>query len=382
MKHIIFLIIIMINLSCGGNNERSASGLVVHPIEENIPHYENDHISVDKNQLVSGVNNYPGIIKKLHSYLHDPNNSDLFEIPLPVSGVRTVEVKSISEDILLILDKRSDQLIQYNRSTNDTLLIASRGRGPGDIAYAKDMNRYNNDIYISMEDMRVSKFSCQNTPCNYDKTVPLEFSPISFAYNNENYIIFGQTPYLGEEDYTIDENSIRIVDDNGGVLTSFGENYRTKDWIVLFTIRDGHIRYSMKNDYYIHSIELLPYIYIYDQKYEINSIFYLSEFIQGEVVFNPVFNGASPPSVDFSYIHDLTIVEDNYLIITTTTRYDEIVSDNDNECIFEQDYYVIDLSNQSHGYLGSSCSKFPQNILITDEWVFLNSNGKIYLVNT
>ncbi len=378
---VLFIIAIAVLSSCNDQDEKADDGfLTVHPIEKNIPHHDSNHISIDADELDISDISLSDILIDLYKYLQNPAKFEQSSLEITVSGAQDVDISYLDSTTAVILDKRSDRFLLYELAANKTTSLAQTGRGPGDIAYTQEMVVYDSTIYIAMEDMRVSKFICQHDSCDYVNTIPIDYSAVSIAkIDNYTYAVLGQTVRQGNSDPKVDRKAVRIIDTNGNVIKSFGNFYETDDWIVLFSMRGGFIRYSEKQSKFILAYKHLPLLYIFDEALDITQTYKLEKYLQGEVLYNPALNAASPPRNDRTTIDKVELIDDNYLLIITTTTFEnDEENESDTSYKFQQDYYAINLENNISYYFGEQKSDLKAVIYPTQKKLILNKGGMLY----
>lgn len=379
---VLFIIAIAVLSSCNNQDEKADDGFfTVHPIEKNIPHYNSNHISIDTNELDISDISLPDILVDIYKYLQNPAKFERSSLEVTVSGVRDVDISYLDSTTAVILDKRSDRFLLYDLAANKTTSLAQAGRGPGDIAYTQEMVVYDSTIYIAMEDMRVSKFICQHDSCDYVNTIPLDFSAVSIAKIDSNtYAVLGQTVRQGNSDPKVDHKAVRIIDTSGNVIKSFGNFYETDDWIVLFSMRGGFIRYIEKQGKFILAYKHLPLLYIFDEALNITQTYKFEKYLQGEILYNPGLNSASPPRNDRTTINRIESIDENYLLIITTTTFENNDGENESSTSyqFQQDYYALNLKNSTSYYLGEHKSTLNSVIYLMQRNLIFNKGGMLY----
>jgi len=189
------------------------------------------------------------------------------EIDILLSKKYYIDVETINENVIILLDKTRNRLIQYNLETNKSYLLAPQGRGEGDLLFTKDMRIFNNKIFVAMQEYRISIFDCEFTPCQYVKTILTKHNNYSVS-PNESYIStiglypFGRSHHPNPD--LDDVPNIHIINFNGHYIKSFGSVYRHKKPIVREQMNSRDQIFSLSNGLIYVIFNYFPYIYKYD----------------------------------------------------------------------------------------------------------------------
>ena len=357
---IFFVISLMTVFSCKSEGGDYAGNSVIHPIKENIPHYDQEHISIDTVRTFKNMQEKPERLELFHQYLR---NSDRIiteklniEVGSPYPGFNVV---SIDDGRLMVLDITNDRLLEYDLNDHNFLMLAERGRGPGDIMYSEEMVKHMNSIYIASGNMRISRFDCKTTPCEFDEVIPLKFSPSSIALAGDTLAVLGSVDVRAasgnkHEDGLKDLKAIHLLNGTGDNMSVFGETYNTDGhWMLLRPfVFDGMIRYSPAEDLFILSFMMFPYLYIYDARDQsLKTTYEISDFLLGKQRYWPDIGRLEVPMENYSIIRSTKIIENNLLWLEIETRKKRRIPNSHWDLLFT--YYVVDLKNREAYYMGN-----------------------------
>jgi hypothetical protein len=348
--------------NCQKEGDDVSTTEIMHPIEENIPHHNRNHLTVEKTGQPGNLQSMPDIISDFHRYLNDPEQVQLVGLDLLIgSGVLGLHVVSIDANRLVILDADRDHLFEYDLSTQDKITLAESGRGPEDIQFARDMIKQDNRIFIVREDMYISVYDCNSFPCEFEETISMDFRPISLTVADNRFAVLGFPGDNRPQNQSGDEPSgsfqpVRLLDSAGQYETSFGEIYDTEGHMMLLRpfISNGKIRYSPAEHLFILAYPRFPYLYIYEaDNLTLKEIYRISDFTIGQQSYRPDERSLTIPMNDFSEIRSVVVIRDHMLLVETITlrNFNNVVGPEnrwDRWC----DYYIINLENRASYYLG------------------------------
>lgn len=293
IKYFIFLMLILI-FSCTGENEPDPTvdgavsleeGFTPHPEPDRMPHPEADARELtpveDEDRLMS----LPENLKRLHHMLQSDNPEEHHELTAVVSSTYAFHVASIDESTLILLDESDDRLIQYDLEESNSVSLAPKGRGPGDILFTREMQLFDQRAYVGMQGFRISIFNCRHDPCEYDSTITTDFNNYSVSPTYENLVVLGIPSFGHEQDpapHNIDQSAIHILTDEGTVQRSFSPVYQH----IVPTVREqmnseGTVRSFPELDSHIVMYNMFPYIYVYNNEGELTDKYRLPDFKQG-----------------------------------------------------------------------------------------------------
>lgn len=371
--------------SCKKNGDKNIGNLVLHPLNESIPYQETDYIKISTESNSEELNNMPDKLLLFKKYFHTPNDLSFKKLRMEVGSHSNLMGISLTSRLIL-LDGAQQRLIEYDLKKDSTTIIAEFGRGPGDIAHAKDIIKYDELIHVGMQDMRVSEFDCSIVPCNYSKTVKLErISPYSIDRNDSIFVVLGSSPVTGSTDTNSDELSYKPIfkfNQQGEKINSFGKTYDTKGhWMLLRPFTEGIIRYSPDLQNYLLAYHRLPYLYIYDSDYNLKDKYFFPTFILGKQKYWPEVGKLNIVMENHSIIKKVKFIYESLVLVEMETK----VNMKKTETAFvwdrKADFYVIDLDSKRGYILGTidfTQESAPQAIYYMDHGLMTYKSGSIY----
>ena len=358
---IVFLLLISFHIcACTSENKANneTSSIEHHPVEDRIPYFDRNHIRIKESSSANLFEtfNYSSI-RNYYQYF----SSDLgYHLEGYLSDPLETEIISLHNERIILLDKKSSLLAEYNLNTDDQFTLATFGRGPGDIAYTSDIVSYNELIFIVMQDMRISIFNCSVSPCAYEETIMLDrISPMSITLIKESnkIAIFGSIPISYPTDAIIHESvshgAITIIDSNHNIISNFGETYDYKaDWLLMLPFNQGIVRYNGAENQLISSFKRFPFVYVYDaSNYNLIKSFNIKSFMQGKQLYDRDAKFLQVIRESFSEIKQIKIFDNSVVIIEIINRYYQERKDYRNRWKTTFDYYLIELSTDKHTHL-------------------------------
>lgn len=287
MKNVIWIIplaitVFLLNIS-SCNKETGSNTFTKHPVEAYIPYENRAAIKLDLKDGSQFLDKFPESMQLLYHFL-DKNESkyELKELPVLVSN--RVDISAISDDQVLILDKNTEQLLKLNLANNSYKKIAGKGRGPGDLYFAKELNVYQNKAYISMEAYQISVFDCDLYNCKYEDTIMTDFNNLSVTADYESIFVLGIKTFGYDQETDIKnarQNMIFKMDHSGETEVSFLPSYNFRGGMVRYEIsRNGQVRYFPEFESVITTFDYLPYIFRHDDEGNFVAKYQVPDFIQ------------------------------------------------------------------------------------------------------
>lgn len=322
----VYILILFFQFVTVGCEREETYYKVTIPVESNIPHYNREHIQIKSNNSFDNLEAKPKLIDLLYKYIHDAEGvksqkiDALFDDPL-----HGLYAEVINQNRFIFLNARTNHLFEYHLNESEIYSVAEFGRGPEDIQFAQEIMLLDNNLYVIREDMYISKFNCDVSPCEFEGAISLDFSPYSITSKMDKLAVFGPPEINGRsgegmsfEEVPLVLNPIRLLDMNGDRIDTFGDFYNTENNIMLVNIfsRSGMVRYSQNHDIYILSYSKFPVIYVYDgSTLNFLKTYKIDDFIMQRQSFYPDQNRISNPTLDHSEISNISIIEDDYLLI-------------------------------------------------------------------
>lgn len=355
------------------------------PIEENIPYYDQDYISIEATRSFEELQQKPEELELLYKYLQNPGSFEPEKLDVMTGSTEEI-ILSIENDRLLILSPLVSVLIEYNLSSGTSTILAEEGRGPSDLLMPWDMIKTDNKLSVIRKDGYITIFDCQANPCKYEKAISMQvMSPTSFVHVNDTYAVLGK-PRVSEmtntEREAIRGKGVHILDEDGQVTRSFGEIYDIETDEVLAQIlqmAEGNIQYNQAENVYILTFNRLPYIYIYDAvSFELRESYKMTDFLQGKRKYEPKEGRLWVIQENASWIGDVKIFGDELLLVEKITVLDQEYGKRDDNWI-TRDYYVVNLVNQGSWYLGGYKGGDSKMINVTENGLAIHNFEEGYL---
>ncbi len=373
-------------------NSEESGNIVEHPIEEKIPYYDNDHLSVDTVKKFSQMPKKPDKLIFFQQVLKNPGKFKTKKLDILVSEPELgLNVISKNKNVLVILDPGNDKIFEYNLNTDEVITVAGTGRGPGDIMFSQEMTKYKNSIYVAGANMQISAFEYKSTPSEFRKVIPISFIPTSIAPYGDSLAILGTPDVRNASGNKLEDNGenwkvVHLIDKKGTKVAEFGDSYDIDGhWMLLRPfVSNGVIRYSSKEDIFILAFNRFPLLYIYDARdLKLKNTFSISNFVIGKSKYWPDMGRFQVPMEDHSSIKNVHLIGDQFLWIEVGTR-----KNYRNERPYWDrwiDYYVIDLSTSEEYYMGGlevTDNSPGQQFYFTDNGLVIHEEGTSSLFYT
>jgi len=269
-----------------GNFSKKYSTSVLHPLISNIPKIKESSV-IDTSNLENYENDTVNKLSNVVESIRKNENIDTTNTRLLVGRSIDVEVSSI-DNRLLVLDKKGYRLIQYNVDTGSKTVISTNGSGPGNVSWAKDLEIDNEKAYVSTGGMRIVTFDCSESPCSYDATTRLRFTPLSLAKTENSLNAVGHVP-LSPKRRKIDSLGsapIQVIDSTGTIQSAYGHSYQSDAWFLNDKFRKGYLEASDQRQETALAYKFLPTIYTY-RSHNHHKTFSIPEFSTAVFEYEP-----------------------------------------------------------------------------------------------
>jgi hypothetical protein len=369
------------------NNKKNQDKFVFHPIEENIPYFNYEHSKITKeNNLSKTFDNGLSEINLLTKFLKKTSKQDFQKLNLLVRDPYRFDATSISSNRLVLLDELSNRLIEYDLSSDTTVNLAKKGKGPGDINFPQGIHKDQNNINIPLADMRISQLNCSQRPCLYQRTIELDFRPYSLTKTDSNFAVLGSINVNNSgnniqfESKLEEIRPIHFLKDNGEEINSFGNAYDVNGhWMLLRPlVNNGKIRYLPSEDTYALIYQRFPFIYIYDSNFKMQKVYEISDFILGKQKYWPETGKVRIVKQNHSLIRNVKVIGGKYVLLEIEEKKDQQTSDFKRTWSRSFDYYLLNISNDKSYYLGSTSPNEKQSIHVLDNGMLINNNGVLH----
>jgi len=384
LKFIGILSVVLFFAACSNEEESQSERVVMHPIEKNIPHYDSDHIVVDRSDRVfENLNNFTDL-EGLTAFLTDTGSFQQVPLDVQISDGFYLKMVSVGEDRLVMLDTDNNFLTEYNLKSNSAVRLAQRGRGPGDIFFSRELIKKGTDIFVVMEDGRITQFDCTQSPCEDKETKRLEQkSPKSLAMTGNGMAVMsipanlGGNPEAGENG---ENKAVTVFDRSQNQVATFGETYDTGGhWMLMEPlVGKGYIRYHPEEEVFILAYRRFPFLYVYNSEYELQQTYKISPFTIGKQAYEPETGKRTIVREDHDAINDIDILESGGVLVKIKKSTDQRASGG--RWIWDEEisYYVIDLANRESFYVGSRQLENSAGLHFTSGKLFKSIEGDLY----
>ena len=392
------LLAAMVLAACGEDEPELGGerpdGTIEHPVADSIPHFDRDHVPITREQGIDSMEDPPRSLVALADYLERPEPTDARSIDIFVSDALHFGAVAVGGERLVMLDTRGDQLVEYDVDTGEITRLAEQGRGPGDVQFTEDLARYGTDIYVAMEDRRVSRFNCDAVPCEHDRSIGLDVAAHSVAAVDDATIaVLGHTLHMADDPGDADDNQtpVRIFREEDEPVRAFGAAYGSEVHMIQGAFHRGGIVGHVKTpERYVQSLLRLPFLYVYDDQGRLQSTYEVEPFIYQMVQQTDRGARRQVPDQEWSKIRDVRAVEGAILLVRARTHQNpREVGGEGTEAAptqwgydIREDYYAVDISNEESYHVGSHAYEGPptEALFITDLGLVINEAGELSLI--
>lgn len=390
------LIFTQIFVSCTQNETSGNIEVIAHPTEGSMPYENEEKIIISKRiETIKNIvanNLLESQISNLETLIHDPNIASFIPLDLFVSSSDNLKIASIDSSRFILLDMGNHELIEINTSLDKVIILASFGRGPGDIAYTKDVIYSDGTVYVAMQDRRISAFNCIESPCEYDETIMIEeISPLSITKFEDHFFAIGMRPVSGESDLkpeNLNSPPIHSIDLHGELVKSFGQSYDTQgNWMLIRPLIEGEIEYDDFTESIIIAHHRFPYLVIYNSAdISLSNIYQFDDFILGIQEYDYQLHMLSIVMEDHSLISAMHILGDGLLLAEIETKKN--MREENYSFIWDRisDFYLINLIDNTSINIGSisysDSEGSIQRIIITKHGIMTVKSDKLYIVQS
>ncbi|REL24934.1 hypothetical protein DYD21_15530 [Rhodohalobacter sp. SW132] len=313
-RNIFICLFLALVISCGGDGKEMIS---LHPMQEKMAYADHETIMLELNE-VSGLNHHmPKSLLIIHQYLNNETTSGFITNDLSVLTTDKVQISTINDSSILILEPSNNRLIQYDIEINSYEIISDQGRGPGDLYFAEELSTFNDKAFVGMQGFQLSIFDCSMDLCVYEKTINTDFNNYSIDATEDQIYVLGISPFGNPQDsdpLNSDHNLFHILNYQGDVLNSFHPAYDDRSPLVRNRLSSGGMikTYSNKSLILI-AFDFFPYLYEYEAGGDLTNIFQIDNFVQ------PIYESKESLHSGFS----AGLIYGNKTVIDLTTRVDD-----------------------------------------------------------
>ena len=377
-------------LAFGCRTEPSAADFVLVPELDKIPYYDRPSLPVTKEtrQYVIGSDYLPPSVAAAKGFLLGGRSR--YELrPTGLALRSDYSVAEIDATRILVLDKRSRELFEYNFESGSTNQIARAGDGPGELQWLTALKVADRRAYVSRSDRKISVFDCLDEPCTFEKQIGISapagaiaiVSPDTFAVK-----MGSQIPMTGEISAEMPSvSAVTLTDSSGAVLSAFGETYDIGGHWMLDRelIRNATIDYDASSASYLTATARFPFLYALDADGSLTRMYRIQDFVLGRQRYFPLSGALEIVMEDFSRIASVAIFDRSLIVLNAQTLRNQ--REQDQSWVYDAttDYYLIDLSTNETDYLGSlsgPTSGPSERLIMLPSRLMLEQGGELFEV--
>ena len=378
------LVVAMGGMGCSSENEGGTEGVIEHPIDDRIP-FHDEATAVTKQQTLSACPDPPDVLRMLARVLDSSRAIDTTQTDILVESSQRVEATSISDRRLaLLVEHPENRLYELNRQNQNTSLIASEGRGPGQVQFASSIAQQDDTLFLGSKDRRILQFDCRSRPCTFEDETRLQFSPETLTILEDQVAVVG-TPMLQREGMTMEDftGAVHLVGPTGDIRTSIGRPYHTSHFLVLSSyLRGSSLVHSEPLQTVGFASQKLPYIWIYRDSGGKERVWRIDDFEPLGIEYSPSDRSRSKEYQDsYSLLRLQGPLQERYLV--ASVRHMAYVSEGSDIRMRSVDYYALDMETGRSYYLGRDVPRkgvFDRLFLVSNESTILIENGRVALL--
>jgi len=335
---------------------------VTHPIKKNIPYINKEAIPLSSDNPL------------LEEFSNERRSSANTSLELDVFVGNNVSFQYITDDKTrgVILDLSNSTLYEYNLSSNEVQKIAQAGRGPGDLFQPSDLTVWEGQVFVSGADGLISIFECSSTPCQYLRSINLEFVPHSIAVTEDRLYAMGLPESVSSD------HPLHVFDKERTLLPSFGRFYHTVNGNLTDLYSEGKVRVDPNRNLIYMMFNSFPLVYVFNNDFELARLYRVEDFNYAnlEIRFDSDGNmrGLSPKIADYNSMDGLHLEENGDVMVRVVNGVRE--EPNSTTFMISYSHYSIDNTSREASFLG----KFDYQLLTSEENLFLNRDGSIFMI--
>ncbi len=397
MQRSLIFAILLISALVTACSEQVETEPVVHPLPDHVPHYDNEHVLVDRDRSISELDRVPRPINLLAAYLDDPARKEATE--LNVRGLnrpwhfRTV---AISDNRLVMLnimtyDAEGRRFVDFEPLLLEYCLQDQTYRPLGEeelpsfqLRYAKDLKRQGDLIYVA-SGRHYSTFDCSDFPCTFDRTVEFPHSLSNLApVSDVSVAVIGQ--WLKDMDRPLSEhweNVIRVFPQDDGEEQAFGLAYNSgTSYPNTVLMRYAMLRYSETVGHYTVMYPQLPFLYVYDKEGVLDTNY------QFDVGLDRIVIDTGEPGPERFQISESN-PRLSYYLLTEMDGLGVVVRESieredmeDEEATYRYDYHAIDLEDEETYHIGTDTYVGDRErlVFVTEAGLVLHDGEGLYFI--
>ncbi|MDZ7773401.1 MAG: hypothetical protein U5K31_11780 [Balneolaceae bacterium] len=340
---------------------------VTHPILENIPYINEEAIPLGADKRNTNL--------LLEEFSNEGQSSANAPLKLDVFVGTDVIFQYVTDDKTrgVILDISNSILYEYNSSSNEVQKIAQAGRGPGDLFQPSDLTVWEGQVFVSGAEGLISIFECSSTPCQYVRSINLEFVPHSIAVTEDRLFA------LGLPESVSSDHPLHVFDKEGNLLQSFGRFYHTDIGRLTNLYSEGKVRVDPDRNLIYLMYNSFPLVYVFNNDFELDRLYRVEDFNYAnlEIRYSSEgdMRGLSPIIADYDAMNGLYLEENGDVMVRVVNGVRE--EPNSTSFMISYSHYSIDNTSREASFLG----KYDYQLLTSEENLFLNRDGSIFMID-
>lgn len=364
-----------------------------HPMTDALPYSDVEPDMLEILELAGLLNTVPENIQLLDEFLNH-ENTGLKKAELPILTTGNIDISSINDSTLLILEKNANQLIWYDLYQHDYEIIAAQGRGPGDLDFSTELAVYNNKAFVAMEGFQISVFTCIYAICEYENTIETKYNNYSISSEDISLFILGMSPFgypQSPDSQNRKTHLVRKTDQTGQVQLSFMPQYNFQAPLVRSEIHsNGQLRSFSDINKTAITFGYLPYIYLHSFSGEFISKLKMPDFFQRILHYEEHPSGGGRSSWDYGnysrFDHVSSDAKDGWLFIRVEEMRDVafLGLDEGFEGTKWYSYYLLDVDRKEFYKIGDDEETHyseGRKIYLIERGLIIHDEGTLFLVH-
>lgn len=358
----------------------------LHPQSEAIPYMGQEHISIDQSQGIGEMENNPVEAQLLQEYLQDPTNVELVELNIHSQFAASMIAKPLNRENLAILEVQNQRLYQYNVATNDSIILAERGQGPGEIQYPRDIavSDEGDELFVAMENMRIDRYNCSDEICEYEESIATDQLTHSLTVADEEELAVVTVPNPMEDDIDEAGKLVNLSDFNSDELLQFGKSYDTDIPLAFYRYsRQADVLYCNKTELFVVTFSSFPLVYLYDRNGQLTETYEISPFQLPTDLFDHE-GGSTHGMEPSSSLRANRIPGQTHVLLRVGSTGEQVGEPVYEDTVYEQrfDFYLLDLTNSESYFIGTKQREASYGLTITplENGLLVNDGGELRIL--
>ena len=356
------LIVAFSVLSSCGRAPGPGSETIEVPEDSKIPHREAGLFDLSvTGEVISPEADVPLGIKHLLAYFADSSGHKIDSLRYPSSGRSTVRWHS--ESRVLILDKRSNTLLDYDLAADTAHVVARFGRGPGELAFSQDLEIQGDTVRVAREDRHLVVFHCPGQvggSCRHTSTIRLDLGPRSLtSMPNGEVALLGYKPSSYTDGIVVPTDSMQghsvvIMRRDGSTREKFGSLYRSEGhWMLMQDLTRGHVVHLPALGFLV-AFDRFPHVYLYHPDGRFARGWTLPGFTVGRQSYWPGTGFLEGLYTDHDLVSDLYQVGSSWVLVEVTRQSNRARAEFRTDWRTETAYYGLEVGTSRIVSVGTS----------------------------